>query len=39
MKTKDFIGVMNVLDVANGLIVTDNASENLTKSSSNVKWL
>lgn len=36
IKTKDFIGVMNVLDVDNGLIVTDNASENLTKSSSNV---
>ncbi len=36
MKTKDFVGVMDVLDVANGLIVTDSASENLTKSSSNV---
>lgn len=36
IKTKDFVGVMNVLDVGNGLIVVDNASENLTKSSSNV---
>lgn len=36
IKTKDFIGVMNVLDVDNGLIVTNNATENLTKSSSNV---
>ena len=36
IKTKDFVGVMNVLDVGNGLIVTDNATENLTKSSSNV---
>jgi large subunit ribosomal protein L4 len=27
---------MDVLDVTNGLIVTDSASENLTKSSSNV---
>lgn len=36
IKTKDFIGVMNVLDIGNGLIVTDGATENLTKSSSNV---
>lgn len=36
IKTKDFIGVMNVLDVDNGLIVTNSATENLTKSSSNV---
>lgn len=36
IKTKDFVGVMNVLDVGNGLIVTDSATENLTKSSSNV---
>lgn len=36
IKTKDFLGIMNVLDVSNCLIVTDNASENLTKSSSNV---
>lgn len=36
IKTKDFVGVMNVLEVGNGLIVVDNASENLTKSSSNV---
>lgn len=36
IKTKDFVGVMNVLDVDNGLIVTNSATENLTKSSSNV---
>jgi large subunit ribosomal protein L4 len=36
IKTKDFVGVMNVLEVGNGLIVTDAATENLTKSSSNV---
>jgi large subunit ribosomal protein L4 len=36
IKTKDFVGVMNVLEVGNGLIVTDNATVNLTKSSSNV---
>lgn len=36
IKTKDFVGVMNVLDVDNGLIVTNEVSENLTKSSRNV---
>lgn len=36
IKTKDFVGIMNVLDVGNGLIITDAATENLTKSSSNV---
>ena len=36
IKTKDFVGVMNLLAVDNGLIVTDNATENLTRSSSNV---
>lgn len=36
MKTKDFIGVMGVLDIDNGLIVTNDASENLTRSSRNV---
>lgn len=36
IKTKDFVNIMDVLDVSNGLIVADNASENLTKSSSNV---
>ena len=35
IKTKDFLGVMDVLNVGNCLIVTDNASENLIKSSSN----
>ena len=36
IKTKDFVGVMNVLDVQNGLIITNDASENLAKSSRNV---
>ncbi len=36
IKTKDFVNIMNVLDVDNGIIVTDNASEKLTKSSHNV---
>jgi large subunit ribosomal protein L4 len=36
IKTKDFIGVMGVLDIDNGLIVTDDATDNLTKSSRNV---
>lgn len=36
IKTKDFVGVMNTLNIANGLIVIDNASENLVRSSSNV---
>jgi len=36
IKTKDFVGVMSTLNIANGLIVIDNASENLVRSSSNV---
>lgn len=36
IKTKDFVGVMNTLNVGNGLIVIDEASENLIRSSSNV---
>jgi len=36
IKTKDFIGVMDVLNIDNGIIVTDVLSENLTKSSRNV---
>lgn len=36
IKTKDFVGIMNLLEVGNGLIVIDNAHENLVKSSSNV---
>jgi len=36
IKTKDFVAVMNTLDVDNGIIVTDNAGENLHKSSRNV---
>ncbi len=36
IKTKDFVNIMQVLNVDNGIIVVDNASENLTKSSRNV---
>ncbi len=36
IKTKDFVKIMHVLDVDNGIIVVDNASDNLTKSSRNV---
>lgn len=36
IKTKDFVGIMNVLDVQNGLIIVNEASDNLTKSSRNV---
>ncbi len=36
IKTKDFVAIMNVLDVDNGIIVIDNAPVNLSKSSRNV---
>ncbi len=36
IKTKDFVGIMDALAVENGIIVTDNASEQLSKSSRNV---
>ncbi len=36
IKTKDFVGIMNVLEVENGLIVMNDASENVVKSSRNV---
>ena len=36
IKTQDFVKIMQVLEVDNGIIVTDNATENLTKSSRNV---
>ncbi len=36
IKTKDFVGVMDVLDIDNGLIITDDANVNLIKSSRNV---
>lgn len=36
IKTKEFVKIMNVLDVDNGIIVTDNAPETLSKSSRNV---
>lgn len=36
IRTKDFVGIMNVLDVENGLIVMNDASDTLTRSSRNV---
>lgn len=36
IKTKDFVGIMKVLDVENALIVADSANEELNKSSRNV---
>lgn len=36
IKTKDFVNVMNVLNVENGLIIADGATENLNKSARNV---
>jgi large subunit ribosomal protein L4 len=36
IKTKEFVKIMQVLEVENGLIVADNASETLRKSSRNV---
>ena len=36
IKTKDFVGIMKVLDVENALIVDDSANEELNKSSRNV---
>lgn len=36
VKTKDFVGIMQQLNIENGLIVTDGASENLKLSSRNV---
>ncbi len=36
IKTKDFVQIMNILHVDNGIIVADNAPETLTKSSRNV---
>ena len=35
IKTKDFVGIMNVLDVENALIVADAGNEELNKSSRN----
>jgi len=35
IKTKDFVGIMKVLDVENGLIVADSGNEELNKSSRN----
>jgi large subunit ribosomal protein L4 len=36
IKTKDFVGIMNTLDIENGLIVIEGSNENLDKSSRNV---
>ena len=36
IKTKDFVGIMDVLDADNALIIADNCSEQLNKSSQNV---
>jgi large subunit ribosomal protein L4 len=36
IKTKDFVSVMNILNVENGLIIADGATENLNKSARNV---
>ncbi len=36
IKTKDFVNIMNILEVDNGIIVADNATDKLTKSSRNV---
>jgi len=36
IKTKDFVGIMKVLDVENALIVDDSTNEELNKSSRNV---
>lgn len=36
IKTKDFVSVMDVLEVDNGLIVMDDNTDNVTKSSRNV---
>lgn len=36
IKTKDFINVMNTLDLSTALIVIDEDNENLSKSSRNV---
>ncbi len=36
IKTKDFVGIMDVLDADNALIIADNGNEQLNKSSRNV---
>jgi large subunit ribosomal protein L4 len=36
IKTKDFVSIMNTLEIQNGLIVIDGRNENLNKSSRNV---
>ena len=36
IKTKEFVKVMNVLDIENGLIITPNINENVNKSARNV---
>lgn len=39
IKTKNFVGVMNIFDVNKALIVTENKLVNLEKSSKNVPWV
>ena len=36
IKTKDFVDVMKVLNIENGLIIAEGASDNLNKSARNV---
>ncbi|KAB2892053.1 MAG: 50S ribosomal protein L4 [Desulfobulbaceae bacterium] len=36
IKTKNFVSIMNLLNIENGLIITDGVTENLTKSARNV---
>ncbi len=36
IKTKDFVGIMDILDADNALIIADNGNEQLDKSSRNV---
>jgi large subunit ribosomal protein L4 len=39
IQTKDFVKVMKIFDVSKVLIVTEQKSENLEKSSRNVPWV
>ena len=36
IKTKDFVNIMDVLQIDNGIIITDQVNEKLNKSSRNV---
>jgi len=37
IKTKEFVNVMKVLDIENGLIITENLNDNVNRSSRNVQ--